>query len=101
MLLKELVANHNGLVIRCKAGDLMEELAKLQKAKDYPTFFFTFGVGQRLADHVQPIKAINMAEANKKMIEIHGREWAFPYTEKEFTSSSLINNYKRLALIIA
>lgn len=47
-------------------------------------FIFTFGCGQVLQGHCQPIYAENMRIARAKMFEIHGRKWGFPYTEEEW-----------------
>lgn len=46
--------------------------------------YFTFGVGQELAGHVQPIMADSPEAAREKMFEVHGKKWAFQYSEDEF-----------------
>lgn len=51
--------------------------------------FFTFGLGQALQGHVQPIKAVSSAAAREKMIEVYGRKWAFQYSEKEYLDARL------------
>lgn len=51
--------------------------------------YFTFGVGQELAGHVQPIKADSPEEAREKMFEVHGKKWAFQYSEEEYLKARL------------
>lgn len=52
------------------------------------TFYFTFGVGHKLGGHCQPIQAKNHQEARQKMFEMHGKEWAFQYTEKQWEKAT-------------
>ena len=49
-------------------------------------FYGTFGLGHEYRGKIQPIYAIDRQEAEKKMIEVHGDQWAFLYTEKEFSN---------------
>lgn len=49
-------------------------------------YYVTFGVGNRLSEFIQPIVASSKEEAEKKMNEVYGREWAFCYDEDEFNS---------------
>lgn len=51
--------------------------------------FFTFGNGQALAGHCQPIKAGSSEVAREKMFEVHGNKWAFRYSEKEYLDARL------------
>lgn len=48
------------------------------------SFYFTFGLNHKLSDYYQLIVAENEVAAHRKMFEIHGNEWAFPYTEDEW-----------------
>lgn len=45
-------------------------------------FYFTFGVGQRLAYRVQPIEAESYDLAREAMFEMYGDKWAFQYDSK-------------------
>lgn len=47
-------------------------------------YYFTFGIGHELADHVQPIFSPNMKVAIVKMNELYGKSWAFNYTFDEY-----------------
>ena len=60
------------------------------------TWMFTFGWGQPNAGCVQPIIAENAHAARLKMMQMHGREWSFQYTEEQFNASPLISGYRRL-----
>lgn len=67
--------------------------------KETRTWMFTFGCGQRNAGCVQPIKAEDAYAARLKMMQMHGRNWSFQYTEEDFLSKPLIAGYKRLPLV--
>lgn len=51
--------------------------------------YFTFGVGQELAGHVQPIKAESAEAARAKMFEVYGKKWAFQYSEEAYLKARL------------
>lgn len=50
-------------------------------------WFFTFGMGQTLQGHCQPIYAQSYGHAREKMVEVYGGRWAFQYSEKEWEDS--------------
>lgn len=62
------------------------ELEKIipDEAKNWDTFYFTFGYGQLHYGSYQPIKAENQSKAHKKMLEIYGTDWSFVYNENEW-----------------
>lgn len=47
-------------------------------------FFFTFGLDHKLSGHVQPIISKTLGEAREEMVRLHGRKWAFQYTEAQY-----------------
>lgn len=67
--------------------------------KKTQTWMFTFGWGQPNAGCVQPIKAEDAHAARLKMMQMHGRNWSFQYTEEDFLSKPLIAGYERLPLV--
>lgn len=46
--------------------------------------YFTFGIGQVLEGHVQPILAISESQARETMNKTYGNKWAFHYDEKQW-----------------
>lgn len=52
------------------------------------TYYFTFGIGQKLGGFCQPILASSEKIAREKMQEIHGIRYAFQYTENEYLKLS-------------
>lgn len=48
------------------------------------TWYFTFGCGQPLAGHCQPIKAYDFWSARAKMVELHGIVWCGQYSEDDW-----------------
>lgn len=50
-------------------------------------FYFTFGVGHANNDRYQVVFAKSKEEARIKMFELHGRQWAFPYTQEQWEAS--------------
>lgn len=65
-------------------------------SENFETFYFTFGSGQKHAEHYQPIKAENSSKAHAKMCEVYGTAWAFDYTQKDWDNIS--NCFKGIAL---
>ena len=61
--------------------------------KEYSTWYFTFGCGQKHAGYCQPIKAPSYGSARAKMFEMYGAEWAFQYSEQEWNETK--NNPNR------
>lgn len=49
-----------------------------------PTFYFTFGQGQKLKDNYVKIEAPDRRQARDAMVNAYGMRWAFDYSEKEF-----------------
>lgn len=53
-------------------------------------YYFTFGVGHKIADdHIlegkcQPIKAKDKQNASAKMREMYGTQWCWCYTQEEW-----------------
>lgn len=64
------------------AKESIIELAQMPIEKQ--TYYFTFGLGHKLAGHCQPIIASSYRSARETMIELHGKKWAFQYTESEY-----------------
>lgn len=60
--------------------------------------YFTFGMGHELAGHVQPIMAENPEAAREKMFEVHGKKWAFQYSEKEYIDARLAGHARETVL---
>lgn len=60
--------------------------------------FFTFGMGHELAGHVQPIKADSPEAARDKMFELHGKKWAFQYSEQEYLDARLAGHARETVL---
>jgi hypothetical protein len=60
---------------------------------------FTFGWGQPHGGCVQPIKAEDAYAARLKMMQMHGRNWSFQYSEEDFLSKPLIAKCPRLPLV--
>lgn len=52
-----------------------------------PQFIFTFGIGDHYWNRYAVIDAPDSDIAREKMIEIFGKNWAFQYTEQEFSKS--------------
>lgn len=97
MLLKDALRGKERFTIKAKAGDLLKEI---EAALSYDNIYYvTFGMGQRLAWHYQPIKAASEAEAVEIMKKYYGMEWAFIYTKEDFEQSVLLSDYKRLPII--
>ena len=46
-------------------------------------YFATFGVGHVNSNKVQPIIADSVLDAERKMFEVYGKEWAFVYEENQ------------------
>ena len=59
-------------------------------------FYGSFGIGQKLGDYIQPIKAKNRVEAQNKMLKEHGKEWCEIYSEIEIKN---LDEYKKLEVI--
>ena len=59
-------------------------------------FYGSFGIGQELADYVQPIRAKNIVEAHNKMLKEHEREWCAIYHETEIKN---LDKYRKLEVI--
>lgn len=60
--------------------------------------FFTFGMGHELAGHVQPIKADSAEIARNEMFRIHGKKWAFQYSEQEYLDARLEGHARETVL---
>lgn len=63
------------------------------------SFYFTFGLNHKHGDRYQEIKAIDQLAAQKKMFEVHGKEWGIPYTPEEwhkYTKQGWFKNLKPL-----
>lgn len=69
----------------------------------FETFYFTFGVGQKLGGHCQPIQAENYEKARQRMFDIYGNKWAFQYTEEQWIKATTegFANEKLLPLVKA
>lgn len=50
-------------------------------------FYFTFGTAHRNNDKYQVIFAKFEDEAYEKMFSLHGRQWAFCYTQEQWEAS--------------
>ena len=48
---------------------------------------FTFGQRHKYRDRHQEIFASTPDQAEEKMFEVHGRDWAFQYTEQQWEQS--------------
>ena len=46
--------------------------------------YFTFGCGQVMDGHVQPILAHNSNDARRAMTKAYGDDWGFHYNEKDW-----------------
>ncbi|RDW17017.1 hypothetical protein CWR48_15550 [Oceanobacillus arenosus] len=51
---------------------------------DKKLYYFTFGAGQPLDGHCQPILAKDLVEARETMFMNYGNKWSFQYTEEEW-----------------
>lgn len=58
------------------------------------SFYFTFGLNHKLSNYYQLIVASDEVTAHKKMFELHGNEWAFPYNETEWYKS-IVEGYNK------
>lgn len=47
-------------------------------------FYFTFGYGTPYRNNFVKIEADTYGQAREEMARLHGRHWAFQYTEKGF-----------------
>lgn len=63
-------------------------------------YYFTFGVGQEYAGHVQPIKAPNLKSAISTMTSKYGDRWSVDYTAEEYELNGPMHTTK-LPLITA
>ncbi len=61
-----------------------EEEQEMQVEQRLPCFYFTFGQGQTLSGHCQPIYATDEISARSKMNELYGNQWAFCYPEERW-----------------
>lgn len=59
-------------------------------------YYFTFGIGHELSDQYQVIKAVDGLAAQRKMFEVYGKNWAFPYTTEEWDRGKREGWFKRL-----
>lgn len=67
-------------------------------------FYFTFGLGHKNRDRYQIIVAPDEITAQKRMFELHGKDWALPYTEEEWDEAcfaGFTRNLKRLQIEVA
>lgn len=60
----------------------------VQEPKEKQVYYFTFGLGHKLAGHCQPIIASSYRSAEETMFDQHGRNWAFGYTAEEFKNKN-------------
>lgn len=79
----------------------MEEIAMQDEAKEWSTFYFTFGYGQRNFGYYQPIKAENKSKAHKKMVELYGTKWSSVYTDDKWETVKNNIKAKPLTLVYA
>lgn len=47
-------------------------------------WYFTFGVGQKLANNFVVIRDETFERARRRMNDTYGPKWAFQYSEKDF-----------------
>lgn len=57
-------------------------------------FYFTFGLNHKLSNYYQLIVAPDEVTAHRKMFELHGKEWAFPYDSEEW-DKSIVEGYNK------
>lgn len=60
------------------------------------SFYFTFGISHEFGNRYQVIKAVDQLAAQKKMFEIHGKDWAIPYTQEEWSKYKKQGWFKNL-----
>lgn len=82
-------------------SDLEKEEIIPEEAKNWDTFYFTFGYSQMYYGYYQPIKAENQSNAHKKMLEVYGTDWSFVYNEYEWQDTVDEDMSKPLDLIYA
>ena len=79
----------------------IDEFKIPDEAKDWQTFYFTFGYGQVNFGYYQPIKAESRHKAHEKMFELYGTKWSFMYTDKDWQSIDDYSKGKPLKLVYA
>lgn len=78
---------------------ITEEIAAIDKAAKYKTFFATFGSGKAFKDRYVGILASTGEDARMAMHDIFGDKWAFMYPGKDLQSSVLQYHYKPLIYV--
>lgn len=67
-----------------------------RKENEMKKFYFTFGIGHALGKFYQVIFAKSEVEANRKMVDLYGDQWAFCYNAEQWAMSRSEGYFKDL-----